>query len=80
MVVERRAVGEKFLGVGGFGVGDLDEDATGGEGVAVEAEGGEFVGDDGVEFGGFEPGADELGVGGIKGAMDGDHREPSFFF
>jgi hypothetical protein len=26
-----------------------------------------------VEFGGFEPGADELGVGGVKRAMDGDH-------
>jgi hypothetical protein len=27
-----------------------------------------------VEFGGFESRADELGVGWVKGAMDGDHE------
>jgi len=46
---------KEFFGVGAFRFRYLHMDAAGGERVAVNAQRGEFVDDEGMEFRGFEP-------------------------
>jgi hypothetical protein len=77
LFIQRRAGVDKRFRFLGFIFGDLDEDTAGGEGVAIEAQGRKFIGDDRMEFGGFKPGTDELSIGGVEGAVNGyeGHKE-----
>ena len=63
---------KKFPDIGSFGFGDLDADAAGGERIAVDAQGGEFVGDERVKPGGFKARADELGFRRVERLENGD--------
>ena len=57
-LIDSGLTGQEGLGVVGLVGGDLNFDAAHGEGVAIHAQGGELVLDEGVKFGGFEAGVE----------------------
>lgn len=63
---------KKFPGVGGFDFGHLNENTAGGERVAVNAQRGKFVDDEGLKSRRFEPRADELRVSRVEGGENSD--------
>lgn len=71
-LILQRFRGQKFLGGHGLLCRHLDQDASRSHGVTVQAERRQFVHDDRMKLGRLEPRPDEVRIGGIEGARNGD--------
>ena len=64
--------GQELFCIRCFVFGDLDQDATGGHGITIEAQGREFMRDNRMKLGRLEARPRKMRIGGVERCQDGD--------